>query len=823
MLRNYFAAALRNLLRNRAVSLVNIAGLGIAFAAALLIALYVRYERSYEHFIPGHERIYRISESWRQTDGAFESRETTSQKVAAWLPLDFPETEHVVRMAEQWLSVGPADHEFNEQVFEADPALFRLLKLEAVAGDLEHSLDQPGSVAISRSMARKYFGTDDAVGEQFYIERQPFGRVTAVFEDLPPNSHFNFRIVLTGVGGGALSFADRIPEEANSTMIMHVYFALQPGAKIESLRAQIPEFIRRHHGKDFAQSVRYDVLNIADIHLSPDARAAWRPRGNPRALAALTLVGALIVLIAVINFVNLATARAAQRRVEVGVRKLAGARRRELLLQFLGEGLMHVAIATLLAFSLVELMLPAFCALLDPADGQTPMPAVTFDYWQDPVLLGALLGGALLVGLLASLYPAFVMASLRPANVLKSATPAGRGGARLRNTLVTLQFAMLIGLLYATMVIHEQTRFALNNALRINTSQVVIYNLGTEPGSKHGPGTAFIHAAAALPGVGGITRSYSAPTTADLQYLVHVPGGTDIGVRVMPVDFNFFDFYQVPLLAGRALGPAVSADTFELTEASRPVNVIINATAARQLGFSDARQAVGKTLEPFAWQFDWNGTKVPRPDPITVVGVVEDFPIDSVRRAIEPMVFFAYDPAFQMVSIRVAGDRVPETMQALAAAWKKFGQPRAQEGWLLDGYYRKLYADVILQQRTLALFAGCAVFLAALGLFGLSIYTAQRRTKEIGVRKVMGAGTGDIMAMLLWASGRPVLFASLIAWAAGYYLMHRWLEGFAYRVPVPWWWLPAASLLALVVALLTVSAHSYLVARANPVNALRYE
>jgi len=822
MFRNYLAAALRNLLRNRAVSLINIAGLAIAFAAALLIALYVRYERSYEHFIPGYQRIFRVSDTWRQMSGAFDPHDTSNQKVAAWLPLDFPEVDRVVRIVEQWRSVGPADHEFNEQVFEADSGLFALLKIKAVAGDLEHALDAPGSVAISRSMARKYFGIDDPIGEKVYFERNPSGRVTAVFEDLPPDSHFNFRIVFAG-GGGALSFADHMPEEGYATMPLHVYFSLKPGAKIAELRTRIPEALSKHHARDYAASVHYEVRNIADIHLSPEARAAWKPRGNPRALAALTLVGALIIFIAVINFVNLATARAGQRGVEVGVRKLAGAGRRQLFLQFLGEGLIHVLIAVVLATSLVELLLPAFCTLLDPADGQTAAPAIAFNYWRDPALMGGLLGGTLIVGLLASLYPALVMTSLRPASVLKSGALAGGGRSWVRSTLVTLQFAALIGLIFATLVIYRQTQFALNSALRIDTSQVVIYNLGMEPGARHGPGAAFIHAAAELPGVSGITRSYTAPQPSDLQYGARVAGHENVVVRVLPVDCNFFDFYHVPLLAGRGLNTRVASDAFEVTETSRPINVIINQTAARQMGFPDSQQIIGKTLEPFSWTLIWNGFNVPKPEPITVVGVVADFPIDSVRRAIEPTVYFAYDAAMVMISIRIAPHQLPETMQALAAAWKKHGQPRAQEGWLLDGYYRKLYADVILQQRTLALFAGCALFLAALGLFGLSIYTAQRRTKEIGIRKVMGAGTTDIMAMLLWAFSKPVLWASLIAWPLTAWLMHRWLEGFAYRVPLGWWWLPVATLAALAIALLTVSAHSYLVARANPANALRYE
>jgi putative ABC transport system permease protein len=292
-------------------------------------------------------------------------------------------------------------------------------------------------------------------------------------------------------------------------------------------------------------------------------------------------------------------------------------------------------------------------------------------------------------------------------------------------------------------------------------------------------------------------------------------------LQVAAVDLNFFDFYGVRLLAGRSFSPALATDRFVFAEATRPLSVIVNEAAVKRLGFSDSAEAVGKILHPrnTAWPYQ----NAPTPEPLTIVGVVADFPINSVRSEIEPSIYFVFESVLGMLSIRIAGENMPETLAALRAAWKKTGQKHPEVGWFLESHYRQLYADVILQQKTLSLFAGCAVFLAALGLLGLSIYTAQRRTREIGIRKVMGASTGDIMKLLLWAFSKPVLWASLIAWPVAAWLMQGWLEGFAYRVPLGWWWLPAASAASLAISLLTVSAHSYAVARQHPAGSLRHE
>jgi putative ABC transport system permease protein len=820
MLRNYFKAALRNLTRNRITSFINIAGLAVGLAAATLVALYVRYEHSYERFIPGHENVYRFSLDvfWMGTN--LEHRDQSSQHNASWLKLDFPEIEYVARFNETWRTVATVNRAFKEQVFEGDPDLFRVLPIPAFAGDLRASLDQPGKIAISRAIARKYFGTDKAVGKKLELDNgRPF-IVSAVFEDLPANSHLNFRLVVSALGKSGIATEDAMPADNLGSMDMYTYVRLRPGSSVEGMRTQMPQFMKRHYGLLDA-AFKPQITAIKDIHLSPEVKRALRPRGNPRALDALALVGSLIVLTAVFNFVNLTTARAARRGIEVGVRKLAGARRRDLVAQFMGESLLYVTAAMLLAMSLVELALPAFRALLDPGENISVPPSIVFDYWRSAPLLAAIVGTTLLVGALAAVYPAMVMSSFRPAVVFKAATLQGSGGARVRECLVILQFAILIGLIFAAVVIFRQTDFALHSALRIDTDQVVIYNVNSESIAGGAPAQAFREAVTAIPGVVGITGSGNIPTSSFIASTSFTHGKGEMALlQVAAVDLNFFDFYRIRQLAGSPFSKDFATDRFVYAEAKRPLSVIANEAAVKKLGFAGNADAIGKILHPST---GWPYQNAPAPEPLTIVGVVADFPIGSVRSEIEPSIYFVFEPMLETLSIRVSGQNMPETLEALRAAWKKTGQNHPEEGWLLDGYYRQLYADIILQQKTLTLFATCAVFLAALGLFGLSIYTAQRRTKEIGIRKVMGAGTADVMRLLLWAFSKPVLWASLIAWPIAAWLMLRWLDGFVYRVPLGWWWLPIASITALVIALMTVSAHSYAVARQQPASALRYE
>jgi putative ABC transport system permease protein len=823
MFRNYLAAALRNVLRNRAVTLINITGLAIGFAAALMIALYVRYEYSYETFIPGYERIYRLSVQMPTPTGGVESYDMSHLQAARWLELDFPEIEHTARIDAEWLNLTAGSVEYKDQTYSADPDFFRLFPIPAVAGDLSRALDSPDGVAISRTIARKYFGNDHPIGKLMEVERSDARshtvlHVAAVFEDLPGNSHLNFRIVVSSRANSSLKRLDSRSAEDQQRSFIHTYFRLRPGADIARIESQLPDFLGRHLPKGEAGGIKLTILPISQIHLAPEAKFSMKPRGNPQALRGLSFVGVIIALIAVMNYVNLTTARSTQRSVEVGVRKLSGARRRDLWLQFSAESLLQVVFAMLIAVSLVELALPWFRSLLDAHNEIYAAPTIRFDYWRDPSLAAAIAAATLLDGIVAAAYPALVLANMRPAAVFKG-TLVGSSGASLRRIIVVLQFAMLIGLIFATTLVHRQTDFALRSAARIDTDLVALYWLWTEPEHTGRPAPAFVNELPKIPGVRAVTAANGLPiNVADQRWMFNLPGKLPLLIHQGIIDYNFFDFYRIPLLAGRKLARDRATDRMDPADRTRAFAVIINETAVKALGFSSPEAALGQTLIPGAWPADYPG-----PSAVSIVGIAADFPIDSVRHPIEPTLFFVLEEALGTISVRVAGDDVPGTMERVDRAWKKFGQPRAQLGALVESWYRDLYADIVMQRTTLTLFSGCAIFLAALGLLGLSTYTMQRRTREIGIRKAMGANTGDVMRLLLWSFSKPVLWASLVAWPVTGWLMYRWLEGFVYRVPLGWWWLPASTAIALLISLLTVSFHSFVAARARPVASLRYE
>ena len=815
MLRNYFMAALRNLTRNRLVSIINIAGLALGFAAAILIGLYLRYQLSYESFLPGHERVYRLSLTISRPGTTPDILDSADFFMSDRLKLDFPEVEMSARLIGQFPSVRRGNLEFHENVYSADADFFRIMPFPALAGDLATALDAPDGLVITRTIAQKYFGDEGPIGQTLEFNRNETFRVLAVIEDLPGNTHFNFKMVASGKAKfSGLSSVESLRDRPGVFIPgANTFFRLREGVTPAHIEAEGANFLKRHYQQQLGTSARLDIYPLARVHLSPPGRWPISPAVNPRTLLTLGLVGVLVILIAAINFVNLMTARAGQRAVEVGVRKSAGARRGQLVAQFLGEAFIYVLVAVLLAVALVELTLPAFNAMLSVDDEMYQPATVTFQYWREPILAGALLLGALVVGLLAGAYPAFVMSAMRPASALHGSYTTS-GAARVRYWLVATQLAILIALLVATAVIHRQTTFALKDALRISADQVLLVFA-----SEQTPSEAFKDALAGIPGVSGVTAAAAAPTNYDgnAALFSHDPGAEPVLLQFSAVDVNFFDFYRLQPLAGRLPSRDRGTDLFVMNDASRHLSLWINEAAVRALGMASPAAAIGQKLKP-----SWPPNFTP-PASITIAGVMPDFPVDSVRGPIQPVAYFVQPNFARIVSVRLRGEQIPETLAAIDKVWKRLGEPRSISRIFLDHYYQRMYTDVIQQRSVLGSLCGVAVFLACLGLFGLSIYTAQRRTREIGIRKVMGAATSDIMRLLLWAFTMPVFWASLIAWPLVAWTMNRWLEGFMYRVSLGWWLLPLASLLALAIALATVSVHSYLVARAKPAGALRYQ
>jgi len=821
MFRNYLAAALRNLARNKLYAGVTIMGLAIGFAAAMLIGLYVRDELTFDRFLPDHERIYLMT-STIQMAGAKPIETKLSQiKLAERLPLDFPEVELAGRLTGAYFppTVRRGETVAAEQsLYYADPNFFRILRFPVLAGDLAHALDTPDSVVLTPGAARKYFGREDPIGQVLLINREPF-RVTAVLKELPSNTHITAEIFASAKSPQSpISQFGEINGPVDTTLF--TYVRLRPGASPEAMHERMAAFLDRRFPLDAlnrgARTTRdTQFLPLTRIHLSPSNQEIFNSKSavDPAILAAIGAVGVLIVVVAAINFVTLMTARAARRAVEVGVRKAAGASRRDLIVQFMGEALLYVVASGVLALSLAELLMPAFNAFLQRK--------MRFDYLHDPGLGLSVLGGMAVIALLAGAYPALVLSGFRPAAVLKGGPVAAVGGGGVRQALVVAQFAVLIVLTLVAITIARQTLYALNEGMRLDKDQTLF--VFSQPCSA-----TLRDELRRLPGVKAAGCSSAEAMNLSTSHDDASVEGRRISIARAPVDFGFFEVFGIKPVAGRLFDERRPADAaMDNPDSYQPV--ILNETAVRRLGFKSPQAAIGKTI---LWHGFWDET-LRRSGPVAwpakpseIIGVVPDFTLGSVRQPIEPFLYGVgrlAPPSSVSLAVKLDGARVPETLAAMDRIWTRVGQGRPMMRYFVDQFTMRLYVDTLIQGATVAIAGVIALVVAALGLFALSAYTTERRTKEIGVRKAMGASSGDILKLLLWQFAKPVLWANLIAWPVAWVVLTWWLSSFAYRVEIAPWTFVVAGLGALAIALATVLVHALNVARAKPVAALRYE
>lgn len=800
MFRNYLAATLRNLARNRLYAVINVVGLGVGFAAAILAALYVHHELTFEHFIPGYQNIYRISMAQTAPDEGSNSVEDFRGQLAPQLKLRFPQIEAITRLTNTF---GGANlRRGNVEMFEdhfhwADPNFFDVIPLRAIAGDLKTALQRPDGLVLTRRMARKYFGRDLPLGETIQVDRKTTMQVTAVLADLPSNTHLNAEVFASAKGIPGAQGMDEYRA--------YTYLRLAPGASADMLRQGIKGFVDELSAKNHIAEQRITfsmpLVPISAIHLREPGAFAMKPAGDLRALRAIAVVGALILAIASINFVNLMTARGTRRAVEVGIRKAAGGRRLDLVIQFMGESILYAALGMLGAVAAVELLLlPRLNALLDRN--------ISFDYWHWP-LLGELIAVVFCVGLLAGSYPAMVLSGYRPTAVLAGGKSPASGSGALRQLLVVIQFAILIGLAVATGTIYRQTIFGLHQGLRFDKDQLLAIQMPLGDCEIAALRTEINR----LTGVRG--------TACSMDFLnnfgtdtYRAPDGRMATLQNSQVGAGLFELLGLKPVAGRFFGADRAMDALPAPRDQKPTvayHVVVNEAAARQLGFANPADAVGKTFTTASERRE-------------IIGVVPDFSRDTVRHPIDPA-FFEYSAGwFSQLNVKLAGGKVPQTLQQIDRLWNLLPNrtgPISRR--FFDQYLQDLYSELEQQSTIFTVFAAVALFLAALGLFGLSAFTAERRTREIGVRKALGAGTGNILRLLLWQFAKPVLWATVVAWPITAWLMHRWLQGFAYRTELSALIFIASAVAAVMIALLTVTLHCGLLARAKPVAALRYQ
>jgi putative ABC transport system permease protein len=574
---------------------------------------------------------------------------------------------------------------------------------------------------------------------------------------------------------------------------------LKPGADVAGFRQGLPRLLELCGLGSLSKLISLELIRIDRLNSNEGMHPAFRSR-----MMLIGILGAVVLLIAAVNFVNLQTARSALRARETAIRALAGAGRHTLIAQFLGEAVIYATVAGVLAIVLTEWLLSRVNSFLDTG--------AVLDYGHEPGLIGALIAATIALGLLAGAWPAFVQSGFRPVNVLRGAAVVS-GGATIRQGLVALQFALLIALAICAGVVYRQRVFATRDAQRLNRDQVLLIYA---PGPH---GSAFVDELRRLPGVRAATRSSVGflGTCCFMQAVVIANQRTragDVAFNMVALDFDLFDFYAIKPLAGTL--PSANGTAPRITEMGY---VVLNETAARKFGLGSPAAAVGK-FAPIATS---EAPTPGQPEQSTVLAVVPDFSLNSVAQPVPATAYFQQSGQLDLISARLSGHEVPETLEAIDTLWRRLGNADPPRRAFLDLQIERQYLGVLRQSEAFGICAIIAVVLSCIGLFALTSATAERRTKEIGIRKALGAETSDVVRLLLSQFSRPVVWSCLLAWPVAGYVMRRWLATFAYHIDLPLWMFPAAAIAALVIALVTVSAQSILVARAKPVTALRYE
>ncbi|HEY4214636.1 MAG TPA: ABC transporter permease [Steroidobacteraceae bacterium] len=819
MVRNSSAAAIRSLFHEGAFGALNVLGLALGFAAALLIGLYVRDEYSYDLFFPQHERIFKV-------DGelSFPGRPpiTGSQvpsDVAQGLQLDFPQVEMTARVLRMPVTLKRGEREGSVQdAYWADPQFLRLFQMKQIAGDPARALNQPDEIVLTRKVAQRFFDRTDVVGETIELDGAHAMRVTAVVEDLPSNTHLTGDVFLPAVAKfSPISIEDAIswgPGRMKRFQI-YTYARLRPGSDVSRINGAMPAFVKRHYsttvfGVPLSEHYRLSLSPMAGAHLQPRQVDAMKPQADPQTLHALGGIAILILFIAGSNFVSLMTARSLRRAGEIAVRKTVGATRSQIAAQFMAECLVYVGVAMGIALLAASVVLPAFNAFL--------RRDIRLDllHWTGAAAVIA----TLIVGLAASAYPALILSGFQPGTVLRGTAILAPGAGRLRRALVVVQFSILVTMTIVTLTVHGQTQYAIEERLRLPGNLIYM-----EFGSCS---AAYRDAVRAVPGVRAASCT-SSSSVAQSHWGANflTPHGTSVGTESGQIDDAFFEVLGIKPVAGRLLSRERGEDDVlrDGDNIDKNPSVVLNESAVRALGFTSPQEAVGAQLRWSRPRMGPGGANV-QTDPISsqIVGVVRDFSLGSVRDTIEATAYYLDAPISRFALVlQLTGDRLPETIQAVEDIWKRQGLPGLFAGQFLNQYLNALYSDIVRQARIFTAFCAVAVILAALGLLGMAAFTARRATREIGLRKVMGATRLDILGFLGWQFSRPILWANLVAWPLGYFFMQRWLEGFAYHVDLTIATFLMAGALAFGVAAITVAGHAFAIARTRPVEALRYE
>ena len=801
MLRNYLLVALRNLSRNRLSSLVNILGLAMGMAAFILIIQYVRFELSYDDFHEKQDVVFRVQQD------RFNQGELTTQWAAGCSAVgqalyeNFEEVENFTRFQKFNGVMTYGEKKFREEeIYAADTSFFDIFSFRILKGDGHMSLQNPLTMMLSESTARKYFGGEDPVGKSMRFNGGLEFEVTGVFEDAPRNSHLKPDILASWET--MVRFRGPQINTAWQWDAFFNYIQLHPGTDYREFEAKLPPFVEEQTGESFAQygdGMEFHLQPLRSIHLHSDFMFEAEPGGNARSVYALIVVAVFLVVIAWINFINMSGARSLERAREVGMRKVNGAYRSQLLIQFLFESVLLNLLAIAVAVILVALVHRPFNLLTgEQLDYSLAGNSI---FWL--IILAIFVAGAFISGI----YPALFLSSFKPATVFQGVSELKVGGLGMRRILVIFQFATSLLLIAGTMAVYMQITFMRNSDLGVDIRNVLVLTGPSVNDSTYSETfSAFKKELLRNPDIEKVTASIQVPGRQpewNAGGIRRLSDGDEKSnqYRIMGFDYDFVDFYGLEVIEGR---------NFSREFGQNSTTVLFNEAAIELMGFEDNASAMNVPI------IFWGDT-------FQIVGVLKNYHQEGLHKGYEPLIFRFFEDPNGCYSLRVNPQKTREALAFAEEQWQLFFPLNPFEYFFLEDYYNEQYRNEVQFGKVFGVFAFLAILIACLGLFGLSSYTTLQRTREIGLRKVLGSSSGNAVLLLLRYFIIQVLIAVPIGLGLGYYIMHGWLQNFAYRVGIGWWFFFIPFLLVALITLLTVGGQVIRTAQVNPAESLRYE
>jgi putative ABC transport system permease protein len=804
MFKSYLKIAIRNLQKNKTFSFVNISGLAIGVACFILIGLFVADELTYDSYNVNADRIFRVNAHYKIGDNRF-NLANSPVPLANVLATEYPEIQKSVRILQNQNTYVKKDDEFikEEKFFYADSSMSDIFTINFVQGNPKTALTHPNCVVITTKTAEKYFDTKNPIGERITLSNKQDYLVTGVVKPVPQNSHFEFDFIAS---------YNSLPESKQTNWFgnfVHTYVLTNQRVAAKELNSKIYSVTEKHIGpiieaafglsyKEFlskGNDFSFVFVPLKSIHLYSKVFNEFKESGDVNTIYLFSAIALFILIIACINFINLSTAKSTKRANEIGVRKALGSNKIQLIKQFLTESVLLCFIAVLLAIVLIEFALPSF--------NQLTGKQLSLNLIDNAYAVPSLLIFIILLGIVAGLYPALLLASFKPVSVLKSKASVNNNNGLLRKGLVVFQFSTSIILFIGTFVIYNQMQYIKNKNLGFNKDQVLIIKNIDDLGKQQ---FAFKDAVIVNSNVLNASLSQGLPEHSLSANIFRKAGSTDGNETLItiPVDYNFLNTYRIKMKEGRFFNKEITTDSS---------GIILNEAAVKKLNFADPLNS--KLLYNLGEGKDLS---------LSVIGVVEDFHLQPLKDEIRPAAFVLLnEPEANFLSVKVSAHNISETIKYLSDKWKEFGQLKPMEYSFFDEYFADVYKSDIKAEKVFTIFALLAIVIACLGLFGLATFTAEQRTKEIGVRKVLGATITNIISMLSKEFLILVLLANLIAWPVAYFIMNNWLSDFAYKTDIGLNVFLFAGLVVLLIALLTVSYQAIKAARANPVKSLKYE